>query len=161
MPRLTGNETEEEQKKKAKLDAMLMLQRMDRTEEQLKRKLQEKGYSKEAQECAIDYVKSYHYIDDVRYASRYIEQNQNRKGKRLIKAELEQKGVDRSIIEYCMEDADDCEWDAVTELIKKKTKGQVPQNEKEWQRLYAYCCRRGFSFHTVKSAIQRWIENNL
>ena len=39
MPRLTGNETAEELEKKAKQQAMLLLQRMDRTEAELRQKL--------------------------------------------------------------------------------------------------------------------------
>lgn len=161
MPKITGNETREELEKKAKQDAMLILQRMDRTELELRKKLKEKGYPVHAQECAIDYVKCYHYIDDQRYTINYIERNQSRKGKRLMCMELEQKGVDRSIIECCMEEREDNELEAVLTLIEKKTKGKFPQDEKEEQRLYSYCCRRGFPFHTVKMAIQIWKENQL
>ena len=163
MPKLTGYEMSEELDRKAKQDALLILQRMDRTETELRRKLKEKGYPVQSQDCAIAYMKSYHYIDDERYARNYIERNQKRKGRRLICMELEQKGVDRQIIESCMAEnnMEDAEWNAIISLIEKKTKGVIPQNEKEEQRLYAYCCRKGFSFHTVKTAIQMWKENQL
>ena len=102
MPRLTGNETAEELEKKAKQQAMLLLQRMDRTEAELRQKLKEKGYPVQAQDCAVNYVKAYHYIDDERYANYYIEKNQKKKGRRLIQMELEKKGIDPLVIESCM-----------------------------------------------------------
>ncbi len=156
MPRLTGNETTEELEKKAKRQAMVLLQRMDRTEAELRQKLKEKGYPIQAQDCAVNYVKAYHYIDDERYARHYIERNQKKKGRRLIQIELEKKGIDPLIIDKCMDITEDTEWNAVVELLEKKTKGRLPQNEKEEQRLYAYCIRRGFPFGVVKSAMQHW-----
>ncbi|HIR87960.1 MAG TPA: regulatory protein RecX [Candidatus Fimimorpha faecalis] len=158
MPRLTGNETAEELEKKAKQQAMLLLQRMDRTEAELRQKLKEKGYPVQAQDCAVNYVKAYHYIDDERYANYYIEKNQKKKGRRLIQMELEKKGIDPLVIESCMSRIENTELTAVMELIEKRTKGKLPQDEKEKQKLYAYCVRRGFSFHVVKSAMQDWNE---
>lgn len=158
MPRLTGNETKEELEKKAKQEAMILLQRMDRTEAELRQKLKEKGYPTQAQDCAIDYVKAYHYIDDERYARYYIERNQKKKGQRLIQMELERKGIDSLIIESCMDITEDTELSAVLELLEKRTKGKLPQDEKEEQRLYAYCVRRGFPFCVIKSAMQCWKE---
>ena len=72
--------------------------------------------------------------------------------------ELEKKGIDPLVIESCMSRIENTELTAVMELIEKRTKGKLPQDEKEKQKLYAYCVRRGFSFHVVKSAMQDWNE---
>ena len=60
-------------KKRATLRAMHILERTDKTEAQLRRKLEESEYPKEAVESAIAYVTSYGYLDDRRYAEHYIE----------------------------------------------------------------------------------------
>ncbi|MFR8549122.1 MAG: regulatory protein RecX, partial [Lachnospiraceae bacterium] len=48
--------------KRAKLCAMHFLQRMDRTEQQLRKKLETLFYPADVVETAVSYVKSYHYI---------------------------------------------------------------------------------------------------
>ena len=59
--------------KRAIKRAMHLLEKQDRTERQLYDKLKQNGYPESCIESAIAYVKSYHYIDDVRYARSYIE----------------------------------------------------------------------------------------
>lgn len=63
----------EDEKLKATKKAMGLLQHMDRTEWELRSKLEQAGFSEEAVEAAIQYVAGYHYIDDKRYAKRFVE----------------------------------------------------------------------------------------
>ena len=72
-------------KKRATLRAMHILERTDKTEAQLRRKLEESEYPKEAVESAIAYVTSYGYLDDRRYAEHYIEWKKQGKGKARLK----------------------------------------------------------------------------
>ena len=58
--------------KRAKLRAMHLLEKMDRTKGELRKKLEQGGYPSIAIEAALDYVESFQYIDDDRYAARYI-----------------------------------------------------------------------------------------
>ena len=89
--------------KEAKLKALSLLNYMDRTESQLRQKLKEKSFSDEAIEQAIDYVKSFGYINDAGYAERYILNKQGSKSRREIYASLSQKGINREDIETAME----------------------------------------------------------
>ena len=93
-------------KKRATLRAMHILERTDKTEAQLRRKLEESEYPKEAVESAIAYVTSYGYLDDRRYAEHYIEWKKQGKGKARLKMELVQKGISREIIEEVLESTD-------------------------------------------------------
>lgn len=52
----------------AKKKAMNLLLYMDRTEKQLRDKLEEGEFPPQAVSEAISYVKSFHYLDDERYA---------------------------------------------------------------------------------------------
>ena len=54
--------------KRCKLRAMNLLQKKDYTTRQLKDKLEEGLYHKELVDEAIEYVSSYKYLDDERYA---------------------------------------------------------------------------------------------
>ena len=54
--------------KRAKRRTMHLLEQMDRTEQQLREKLKQGGYPQACIDLALEYVKSFHYVDDYRYA---------------------------------------------------------------------------------------------
>ena len=58
--------------KRAKKRAMNLLQKRQYTEKQLRDKLKQGLYQEEVIDDAVEYVKSFHYIDDLRFASDYI-----------------------------------------------------------------------------------------
>ena len=61
-----------EEQKNARRKAMLLLEHMDRTEKGLSDRLRQAGFSAEAVEDAMNYVRSYGYLNDDRYAENYI-----------------------------------------------------------------------------------------
>ena len=149
-------------KKRATLRAMHILERTDKTEAQLRRKLEESEYPKEAVESAIAYVTSYGYLDDRRYAEHYIECKKQGKGKARLKMELVQKGISREIIEEVLESTDFGETrEMIRQIILKKRKTDIPMNEKEKQRLYGFLMRKGFSSSDILAVMreEEWRNN--
>lgn len=149
-------------KKRATLRAMHILERTDKTEAQLRRKLEESEYPKEAVESAIAYVTSYGYLDDRRYAEHYIEWKKQGKGKARLKMELVQKGISREIIEEVLESTDFGETrEMIRQIILKKRKTDIPMNEKEKQRLYGFLMRKGFSSSDILAVMreEEWRNN--
>lgn len=149
-------------KKRATLRAMHILERTDKTEAQLRRKLEESEYPKEAVESAIAYVTSYGYLDDRRYAEHYIEWKKQGKGKARLKMELVQKGISREIIEEVLESTDFGETrEMIRQIILKKRKIDIPMNEKEKQRLYGFLMRKGFSSSDILAVMreEEWRNN--
>lgn len=149
-------------KKRATLRAMHILERTDKTEAQLRRKLEESEYPKEAVESAIAYVTSYGYLDDRRYAEHYIEWKKQGKGKARLKMELVQKGISREIIEKVLESTDFGETrEMIRQIILKKRKTDIPMNEKEKQRLYGFLMRKGFSSSDILAVMreEEWRNN--
>ena len=149
-------------KKRATLRAMHILERTDKTEAQLRRKLEESQYPKEAVESAIAYVTSYGYLDDRRYAEHYIEWKKQGKGKARLKMELVQKGISREIIEEVLESTDFGETrEMIRQIILKKRKTDIPMNEKEKQRLYGFLMRKGFSSSDILAVMreEEWRNN--
>lgn len=149
-------------KKRATLRAMHILERTDKTEAQLRKKLEESEYPKEAVESAIAYVTSYGYLDDRRYAEHYIEWKKQGKGKARLKMELVQKGISREIIEEVLESTDFGETrERIRQIILKKRKTNIPMNEKEKQRLYGFLMRKGFSSSDILAVMreEEWRNN--
>lgn len=141
--------------KRAKKRALYLLQKMDRTESQLCRKLKESGYPSESVACALDYVKSFHYIDDERYASAYIRCHQNQKSRMQLKIALQQKGVRADVIERALAESYEGEEETlVYKLLEKKHYDAEEMDRKEKYRIYQYLLRRGFSGSLVRRCME-------
>ena len=142
--------------KRAKLRAMHLLEKMDRTRAELKKKLEQSGYPAKAVEEALEYVESFHYIDDVRYAARYIEFQKSKKGKARLKMELLQKGISAEIVARALEEAEEQmdTKETIRRMFQSKRKGEGPLEEKEKQRLYGFFMRKGFSSSEILSVFR-------
>ncbi len=107
--------------KRAIKRAMHLLEKMDRTEQQLRKKLLEGGYPNELVEEAIAYVKSYHYIDDERYARTFIRLNQDRRSIGRMKMDLFAKGISSDTIDRAInEEYETLPETLIQKLIEKK-----------------------------------------
>lgn len=157
LPEVYQEIVEEILKKRAKLRAMHLLTAQDRTEFQLREKLEKDGHPKEVVECAVDYVRSYHYIDDARYAESYVRSMQGRKSSRWISFELERKGISRTIVEQVMTQSEGVSEEGMIEALVRKRAGEPHKlDEKELRRLYGYLMRRGFRSQEIGSVLQRY-----
>lgn len=130
---------------RAKKRAMHLLERMDRTESQLSEKLRQNGYPDICIEEAIAYVKSYHYIDDTRYAENYVRFHQQKKSRQRLKMDLYAKGIDKAIIEDVLEKTfSSDEQEKIRRLLEKRHFDYGRSDRKEQQKTYQFLMRRGF-----------------
>lgn len=141
--------------KRAKLRAMHLLEKRDYTQADLCRKLRENGYAEDVIREAITYVKSYHYVDDARYASVYIRARQNSKSRNQMRMELLQKGVDDELIRQALEDeCGDSELELIERLLEKKHYDPDMADQKEKQKVYQFLARKGFSGSDIRRAMR-------
>lgn len=142
--------------KRAKRRAMHLLADMDRTESQLREKLLTGGYPEDLAERAMDYVKSFGYIDDERYARQFIAYKKQTRSRNEIQAQLMRKGLDRDLIrdalEECLGREDDRE--AIRRLLEKKNYCPETADWKERQKISAYLARKGFRYEDIRQVIQ-------
>lgn len=130
---------------RAKKRAMHLLERMDRTESQLSEKLRQNGYPGICIEEALAYVKSYHYIDDTRYAENYVRFHQQKKSRQRLKMDLYAKGIDKAIIEDVLEKTfSSDEQEKIRQLLEKRHFDYGRSDRKEQQKTYQFLMRRGF-----------------
>ena len=137
--------------RRAKLRALHLLTAMDRTEAKLREKLQT-SYCEEAVETAIDYVKTYGYLDDERYVRVYIESKSRTKSRKQIEQELIfNKGVSKEAVERGFEQAQMAD---ITEVIQRymQKKKIDPRNceYEQKQKFFAYMMRKGFQIDDLK-----------
>ena len=141
--------------KRAKLCAMHFLQKMDRTEQQLRRKLSTLFYPEEIIEQAVTYVKGYRYIDDERYAVGYIEYRKDRKSVRQMEQELLGKGISKEIFQQALLQIEKPDEDRqIRYWLEKKHYADVRSDLKERERIFRFLLRKGYSASSVRSAMQ-------
>ncbi len=138
----------------ARKKAMQLLERMDRTEQNLRRKLTEKEFTPDEVEDAIAYVKSFHYLDDVRYAQTYVRFHGASKSCTRLYQDLLQKGVDKETAREAIDEAYEGDEDAQIRVLLEKKHYDADMDRKEKQRIYAFLLRRGFPASKILRAME-------
>ncbi len=126
-----------------------MLDRMDRTVEQVREKLREEYYPEDCIEEAIAAAIKGRYLDDRRYASQYAYEKSRSKSRRMIRAELKNKGLSDELIEEALEDTEDNEEELIRKQILKKKPDFENITWEEKQKLLSGICRKGFDADKV------------
>ena len=139
---------------RAKKKALHLLERMDRTETQLRQKLTELRYPKEIVEEAVSYVKSFHYIDDVRYARQYIESRRERESIRQMRMALLQKGIAGEILDGVLQDTEPPDEEKqIRRWMGKRQYDPEAADEKERARMYRFLLRKGYSCENIRNLL--------
>ncbi len=161
LPDTVWEEIEQTLIKRAKLRAMHLLTRMDYTEAELYRKLVQGEYTERAAAIAMEYVKSFHYIDDKRYVKNYMSQPCSNKSRRQKTFELERKGISKELIrEYLetsgTEHAEQKETSLIRTLLEKRCKNPKTADTKEKMKHYGYLARKGFSSADIMQVFEEF-----
>lgn len=145
--------------KRAKKRSLNLLQKRPYTEQKLREKLAEGYYPEEIIEEAIEYVKSFHYIDDYEYACQYIFYHKESESRRKIKEKLSMKGIDRETLEQAFYDSYDeeeqleIELQQAKKLLDKKNYDADAADWKEKKKMYAFLVRKGISGSVIRKAM--------
>lgn len=147
--------------KRAKLRAMHLLEDMDRTEADLRDKLLRGFCPPDIAEAAVEYVRSFGYLDDERYAENFIRSRQGTKSRREIRAALMAKGVSGELIDQAFEACaqDGGEEEAVRKILRKKRFDPLQTQEEDLRKIYGYLARKGFRYDTVRQVIQNYEDD--
>ena len=143
---------DEEELLRAKKKAMSLLNYNDRTEWELMDKLASAGFSDEAVNGAMEYVKSFHYIDDERYALRFASiYHKSRSIKRLWQ-DLTKKHVPEEYISIALDSIEGGDSEALEKEMQKMLKGrdleELPYEER--QKMAAKLYRKGFGVSNIR-----------
>lgn len=151
--------------KRARLRAMHLLEKRDYTAKAMRDKLKESLYPESIINDAVEYVKSYHYIDDERYAMAYINSHSQTMSRRQISDKLRLKGVSEDIINNCMEDYLEENADVFdTQLLNlmRRLLGNTAASSLEYkdrQKLFAKLYRKGYTVDKIEQAYRKCVED--
>ena len=143
--------------------ALRLIEFRDRTEKEMRDKLKEKKYGENEIEDEIEFLKSYGYIDDTRYAKHFTNDAINLKkwGKIRIRTELTRKGIDRETVDNTIEDAFwEIDDDRVLSQMQIRFKNSDLSNIKERARIFNFFLRRGFTSEEIKGAMNKMCSFN-
>ncbi len=101
-------------------------------------------------------LKELNFVNDEEFARWWIEQRNefSPRGVRLLKIELEQKGISKDLIVKLLDGymVKETEFEAAKKLVEKRLERyhNLPLEEKR-QKLTAFLARRGFDWETIKN----------
>ena len=137
--------------KRGKKRILYLLEKMARTESQIREKMRQNYYTDEVIDEVIRYAQGYGYIDDGNYARMYIADKKRRKSKKEIYYDLIKKGIDKEILQEAMgvyyRDEDSIQ--VIHDIAMKKGYNEIYNTEKEKQKIFAYLMRKGFAYREI------------
>ncbi len=148
---------------KGKKRALRLLERKDYSRKELSDKLKKDGYEEELVEKIIEYIDSYHYLDDIRVAGSYIRSRMGYKSKRELEYMLKQKGISEEEIDSAMEENyknDDNIPQEEVAIRKYLQKFHVDEESfydlsfEEKQKIAAKLYRKGFASEKIRKILQ-------
>ena len=144
--------------KRAKLRGMALLKSRPYTRKQMQDKLKQGFYPDSVIATAIEYLESFHYIDDVQYVNDYISYYCENKSYKRLEQDLIQKGISKEEVRDAFE-----KWRneggtidetlQIQEWIRKKSFDLNTTDLKEKQRMMAFLFRKGFEMNNIRKVL--------
>ena len=145
--------------KRARLRAMNLLQKREYTVSQLRAKLEQGLYPEPVIEEALEYVASFHYTDDLRYAVQYMTLHEDSRSRRRIEQDLLGKGIPEDIIQLAWQEweeqgGEQDEEQMIRKLLEKRKFDPETADYKEYGKQAAFLARKGFSSEKIHKVLR-------
>jgi regulatory protein len=144
------------------LDAALrFLAARPRSEQEVRRRLAEKGWTGERVDRVVARLGELQLVDDRAFAEFWLENRtmHRPRGARALRSELSLKGVARDVVDEAIDPARDESDDAYRAARKRAATLSTLDERAFRQRLGQFLARRGFGWETVEPVVERlWQE---
>lgn len=146
-------------KQRARNNAYMLLRIRPRSEYEIRDRLRSKRYSADLIEGIVEELKKRGDIDDVKFASLWIESRMrlNPAGDTVLKYELKRKGIEPGTIEAALkrksEDYDEFAIALPMAEDRFRRFGKIDR-QKALKRVYDFMLRRGFKYDTVQRILE-------
>lgn len=127
-----------------------------RSQQEVQRYLQGKGFGEAAIEAAIDRLSADNYLDDAAFAQLWVADRKRTKPRsgRALGYELRQKGISQEIIETVLEDINEerLAWEAVEPKLRQ---WQSLDRQALQKKVMGFLSRRGFNYDVMRQVYER------
>lgn len=127
-----------------------------RSEAEMRQYLQKRALAPEQVTAVLERLREENLLNDTRFAESWVENRTTfrPRGQRLLKAELQQKGVTKETVEAAIAEVDDSA--VALELAQKRIQRwhALPLLEQR-QKLMAFLARRGFHYNTISEVVRK------
>ena len=127
----------------------------DRTEAEVRRRLERHGASEASIDYAVGTLREQGYLDDTRFARLFAEDRRNLDGwgSERIRRSLSERGVDRELIEDTLAaDTGEDELGRAVELLRRRFPAP-PRDRRERDRALGVMLRKGYDSETAVDAL--------
>lgn len=138
---------------RAKKRALGILVKRDRTEKELRDKLEDSDNDQQSIEEALKYVKSFGYVDDLNYAREYLYFKKSKKSYPMIRRELYNKGISSEILEVVFEEAGPQKREDLSVQVRKYIRKFDELDDVARRKTCAHFCRKGYSTELVREIL--------
>ena len=150
--------TDEENLQEAKDAAFKLLAYRERSKQELKDRLAQKGFKLDVIRRVIEMLDTLGYIDDREFAKSWVKDRISRGfGPYRVRQQLREKGIKDKTIEKVVEDNYDFELEyelALKLARKKKLRYSGDPNRERWYKLKEVLRRKGFSFSVIDTVLE-------
>jgi regulatory protein len=153
---------EKDGREAAMQQAMRLLERRERTTQEIERKLRERGFAEELIAQVMARLQETGLVNDARFAQRFVESREHSRprSRRALSVELRQRGLNDELIGDAVDAVDD-EGAAYRVALKQSRKLHALEWLEFRQKLSAFLARRGFDYEIIASVVRRvWLEEN-
>jgi regulatory protein len=147
---------EPDQRERTRQAALRLLRYRDRSVTEMRERLSQKGFEREAIEDEITYLISEHLLDDERFTGSWIRHKLtiSHKGKRLIRAELAAKGIGSELFNKVWAEHAGMEIESAREWVKAKPGYNLMDSFERRGRIRQGLFRRGYSQEAIEAVLE-------
>ncbi|MBQ8291464.1 MAG: RecX family transcriptional regulator [Clostridia bacterium] len=143
-----------ESEKNTALDkALTYVSATRKTEKQVREFLEKKGYLSAVVDYVIEKMRGYNFINDNEYAEEYAAFAGKKKGSRLIRMELKNKGVSDTDIDGALSAINGEMQEAAAKAVLEKYMRNKPMDKETLYKAFRYLLGKGFEYDVAKSAL--------
>ena len=144
---VNSEKTEQEQRQALKDSAFRLLTRREHSQFELRQKLLQKGWDKNAINELLEWLKAEGWQSDERFAGSFIREKlmQGQGRLKIVAQATQQRGVNRELVEALLTQQQ-VDWRArCREVHQRKFGDTAPADRKQWAKRVRYLQQRGFN----------------
>ncbi len=143
---------------KARNRCLDLLAAGDKTRSMLAKKLRSEDFPEDVVEDALSYAKSFHYLDDLRFAVNYIERNRDGKSRMEMTQKLRLSGVDEEQIAEAFSEAELPDpMEQIRMHARRRHFDPSDADDRERDRFLRFLMRKGYSYGDIRHALEGMI----